>query len=386
MDLELNDDQQELSEIISRLLKSKYGVSERDAILATDQGWSAELWEQYAEIGLLGLPFAEEHGGVGMGFAEVAVVMEEFGKALVLEPYLATVILGGGLVNAAGTEEQKAQVLPDVAEGSTLLAFAGYEPLARYDLTTPTTTATGSGDQFTLTGEKSRVLGADAAHQLVVSAAVDNGVGLFLVDANAQGVTIDVRTQADGLKSGAVLFDNAPAVRLGQGDATNTINQVIDMANAALMAEAVGAMETSLEMTSEYLHAREQFGAPIGRNQVLQHRAADMYASLQDAKSMALYARLAVSQDAEGRNQNRHRDVIAAKIIVDQAARHISQESIQMHGGIGMAMEFPIGHYAKRLTVIAKTFDDSDGLTAELAAMGGLIEAEAADLQLTNHS
>lgn len=380
MDLELNEEQQELAEITSRLLKSKYSVGQREAILSSEQGWSAEMWSQYAEMGLLGLPFAEDHGGVDMGFAEVAVVMEEFGKSLILEPYLATVVLGGGLINAVGTEEQKAQVLPDVAEGSTLLAFAGYEPLGRYDLSAPSTTATGSADQITLTGEKSRVLGVDAAHQLVVSAAVDGGVGLFLVDATAQGVTVDVRTQADGLKAGAVLLDNAPAVRLGEGDATDAINQVIDMANTALMAEAVGVMEVSLEMTSEYLHAREQFGAPIGRNQVLQHRAADMYASLQDAKSMALYARLAVSQDEEKSNPNRHRDVIAAKLIIDQAARHISQESIQMHGGIGMAMEFPIGHYAKRLTVISKTFDDSDSLTAELADIGGLIQAEAADL------
>ena len=381
MDLELNEDQQELSDIISRLLRDKYDAGTRDSILASEQGWSTEMWEQYAEIGLLGLPFSEDHGGVGMGFAEVAVVMEEFGKALILEPYLATVLLGGGLVNAAGTEEQKSQILSEVTEGSKFLAFAGYEPQSRYDLATPSTTATASGDQYTLSGEKTRVLGLDAANQLVVSAAVDNGVGLFLVDADAQGVTTDVRTQADGLKAGAVLFDNAPAVRLGEGDAQDAINQVIDMTNAAMMAEAVGAMETSLKMTSEYLHEREQFGAPIGRNQVLQHRAADMYASLQDAKSMALYARLAVSQDENEPNPNRHRDVVAAKIIIDQAARHISQESIQMHGGIGMAMEYPIGHYAKRLTVISKTFDDADGLTAELASLGGLIEAEAADLE-----
>lgn len=383
MDLELNEDQQELGDVVSRLLKSSYGTTQRDAILSSEQGWSTELWEQYAEIGLLGLPFDEDHGGLGMGFAEVAVVMEEFGKALVLEPFMATVLLGGGLVNAAGTEDQKADILTAVSEGERLLAFAGYEPLQRYDLSTPATTATSNGDQYSLNGEKSRVLGVDAAHQLVVSAAIDGGVGLFLVDANAAGVTIDVRTQADGLKAGAVLLANAPAVRLGDGDAQDAINTVLDTANAAIMAEAVGAMETALEMTSEYLHAREQFGAPIGRNQVLQHRASDMYASLEDAKSMALYARLAVSQDEQEPNPNRRRDVTAAKIIVDQSARHISQEAIQMHGGIGMAMEFPIGHYAKRLTVIQKTFDDSDGLITELAALGGLIQPDAADLDDT---
>jgi alkylation response protein AidB-like acyl-CoA dehydrogenase len=380
MDLELNDVQQELGATVARLLKTKYDAGTRETILASEAGYSQDMWHQYAELGLLGLPFAEDHGGAGMGFAEVAVVMEEFGKALILEPYLATVVLAGGLVNAAGTPEQKTQILPGVAEGTTMLAFAGYEPTGRYDLTNPATTATVTGDSTTLTGEKSRVLGGDTAHRFVVSAAVDGGVGLFLVDATAGGVTVDVRTQADGLKSASVLLDAAPATRLGTGDAAAAIARVVDTANAALMAEAVGAMEVSLRMTSEYLHTREQFGAPIGRNQVLQHRAADMYASLQDATSMALYAKLAIVQDTDGTSTTRHRDVVAAKIIIDQAARHIMQESIQMHGGIGMTMEYPIGHYAKRLTVITKTFDEADALTAELADAGGLIAPEAADL------
>ena len=380
MDLELTDVQQELGSTVARLLKTKYDAGTREALLATERGWSEEMWNQYAEIGLLGLPFAEEHGGAGMGFAEVAVVMEEFGRALVLEPYLPTVVLGGGLVDAVGTDEQKAQVLPGVAEGTTFLAFAGQEPNSRYDLTSPATTAASSGDGATLTGEKSGVLGGDAATQFVVSAAVDGGVGLFLVDAQAEGVTVDVRTQADGLKTASVLFENAPATRLGTGDASDAIARVIDTANAALAAEAVGAMSASLKMTAEYLHTREQFGAPIGRNQVLQHRAADMYATLEGAKSMALYSKLAITQDVDGTSKTRHADVIAAKIIVDDAAEQISQEAIQMHGGIGMTMEYPIGHYAKRLTVIPRTFDDEDSLVAELAGLGGLIEPEAADV------
>lgn len=387
MDLELTDVQQELGSTVARLLKTKYDAGTRDELLASERGWSTDMWRQYAELGLLGLPFAEEHGGAGMGFAEVAVVMQEFGRALVLEPYLPTVVLGGGLVAAAGTDEQKAQILPGVAEGETFLAFAGYEPTGRYDLTAPATTAAVSGDSVTLTGEKSGVLGGDAATTLIVSAAVDGGVGLFLVDATADGVTVDVRTQADGLKTASVLLDSAPAVRLGSGDASAAISTVIDTANAALAAEAVGAMEASLEMTAGYLKTREQFGAPIGANQVLQHRAADMYASLEDARSMALYARLAITQDAEAAaagtaddGKARHTDVVAAKIIIDQTAEHISQESIQMHGGIGMTMEYPIGHYAKRLTVIGRTFDEADALSAELAAAGGLIEPYAADL------
>ncbi|GAB3307668.1 acyl-CoA dehydrogenase [Epidermidibacterium keratini] len=376
MDLELSDVQQELASTVARLLKTNYDAGKRDAILASDEGWSRDMWGKYAELGLLGLPFSEDVGGAGMGFAEVAVVMEEFGKTLVLEPYLATVVLGGGLVNAAGTEEQKQEILSGVSEGTTLLAFAGYEPEGRWSLDSPQTKASQSGDSWTVSGEKIGVLGGDAAGYFVVSAAVDGGVGLFLVKGDDAGVTRNVATQADGLKSAAVLFKDAAAQRLGDGDASAAIAKVIDEATAAISAEAVGAMETSLTMTGEYLHTRVQFDAPIGKNQALQHRAADMYASLEGARSMALSAKLAVSGDG---GPAAHKDVLAAKIVVNDAAKHISQESIQMHGGIGMTMEYPIGHFAKRLTVIQKTFDDQDGLVAALVAEGGLIEPKAWD-------
>lgn len=376
MDLELSDVQQELASTVARLLKTNYDAGKRDAILASDEGWSRDMWGKYAELGLLGLPFSEDVGGAGMGFAEVAVVMEEFGKALVLEPYLATVVLGGGLVNAAGTEDQKQEILSGVSEGTTLLAFAGYEPEGRWSLDAPQTKASQSGDSWTVSGEKIGVLGGDAADYFVVSAAVDGGVGLFLVAGDDAGVTRNVATQADGLKSASVLFKDASAQRLGDGDASAAIAKVIDEGTAAISAEAVGAMETSLTMTGEYLHTRVQFDAPIGKNQALQHRAADMYASLEGARSMALSAKLAVS--GEG-GPAAHKDVLAAKIVVNDAAKHISQESIQMHGGIGMTMEYPIGHFAKRLTVIQKTFDDQDGLVAALVAEGGLIEPKAWD-------
>ncbi|HLS34561.1 MAG TPA: acyl-CoA dehydrogenase, partial [Brevibacterium sp.] len=344
MDLELTDEQRELKSTVARLLRTEYDAASREEILRSEKGWSSEKWETFAELGLLGLPFSEDYDGADMGFGEVAVVMEEFGRALVLEPYLSTVVLGGGLVDAAGTQQQKQDILPGIVEGSTLLAFAGYEPTGRYDLTTPATTASEAGDGYTVTGEKSSVLGAADAHTFVVSAAADGGVGLFLVDAGAQGVTVEGRTQADGVRTGSVRFADAAATRLGDGDASAIIERVVDTANAALAAEAVGAMEVSLTMTAEYLKTREQFGAPIGVNQVLQHRAADAYATLENAKSMALYAKLAITgeQDADpgaGDAKSRHRDVLAAKLIIDDAAREISQEAIQMHGGIGMTME-----------------------------------------------
>ncbi|PCC17956.1 acyl-CoA dehydrogenase family protein [Brevibacterium aurantiacum] len=381
MDLELNDIQQELASTLNKYLRTEYDAQAREAILASDEGISREKWGQFAEMGLLGLAIDENYGGAGMTFAEVAVVLEAFGRSLVLEPFLATAVLGANAIAAAGTEEQKQEILPAVAEGQTFLAFAALEPGLRYAVDTPATTASAGADgSFTITGEKNGVLGGDVADHFIVTATENGTLGLFLVSASAAGVSRVAHRQADGQGSASVKFDNAPAQRLGAADAHAVVAELLDTANAAIMAEAVGVMEASLTMTAEYLKTREQFGAPIGTNQALQHRAADLYADLEYARSMALYSRLAVTNEEAGSEKDRHRDVIAAKMIIDHSARTISQESIQMHGGIGMTMEYPIGHYAKRLTVISRTFDDADSLTAELAEIGGLIEPHAADL------
>ncbi|GEB21642.1 acyl-CoA dehydrogenase family protein [Brevibacterium aurantiacum] len=381
MDLELNDIQQELASTLNKYLRTEYDTATREAILKSEEGFSRDQWNQFAEMGLLGLAIPENYGGAEMTFAEVAVVLEAFGRALVLEPFLATAVLGANAVLAAGSEEQKQEILPAVCEGQTFLAFAGLEPNQRYSLTTPSTTAAAAADgAVTLTGEKNSVLGGDVADHLIVTAVENGDLGLFLVAADADGVSRVAHRQADGLGSASVKFDNAPAQRLNGADAHEVVAELLDTANAAIMAEAVGAMEASLTMTAEYLKTREQFGAPIGANQALQHRAADLYAELEYARSMALYSRLAVTAEETGSEKDRHRDVIAAKIVIDESARNISQEPIQMHGGIGMTMEYPIGHYAKRLTVISRTFDDADSLTAELAEIGGLIEPHAADL------
>ncbi|GAA1861613.1 acyl-CoA dehydrogenase family protein [Brevibacterium marinum] len=381
MDLELNDIQQELASTLNKYLRSEYDAASREAILHSEEGISREKWQQFAEMGLLGLAIDENYGGAGMTFAEVAVVAEAFGRSLVLEPFLATAVLGANAIAAAGTEEQKQEILPSVCEGQTFLAFAAFEPGLRYSVETPATTASaGAEGSFTITGEKNGVLGGDVADQFIVTASENGDLGLFLVSASATGVSRVAHRQADGQGSASVKFDDAPAQRLGAADAHAIVAELFDTANAAIMAEAVGVMEASLTMTAEYLKTREQFGAPIGANQALQHRAADLYADLEYARSMALYSRLAVTNEEVGSEKDRHRDVIAAKVVIDQSARAISQESIQMHGGIGMTMEYPIGHYAKRLTVISRTFDDADSLTAELAEIGGLIEPHAADL------
>lgn len=371
MDLDLTDEQRLLADSVNALLDKRYDPNARLALLASEPGWSRELWSQYAELGLLGLTFDEQYGGAGMGPAELAVVMESFGRALVLEPFLATVVLGGSLVATGGTPQQKRDLLPRVAAGELLLAFAHTEPASRWSLTDLTTTARPAGDSWTVTGEKIAVLGGDCADQLVVSARTPDGVGLFLV-AGAAVVRSPYRMQ-DGLRGADVLLDETPARLLGTAtDAVDVIASVLDLATAALCAEAVGAMTRMLWLTVDYLKTRVQFGQPIAAFQALQFRSADMYVSLEQARSMALLARLALASDDPA---ERSRSVRAAKIQIDLSARHIGQEAIQLHGGIGMTTEYPVGHYVKRTTVIARTFADTAELIAAVGAGGGLIHA-----------
>jgi len=367
VDLDLTPEQKLLAETVNDLLEKKYAPNERLALLQSEQGWSREMWQQYADLGLLGLTIDEQYGGAGMGSVELLVVMECFGRALVLEPYLATVVLGAGLVSAVGTPEQKTALLPDVASGQTLLAFAYTEPQSRWSLTDVSCAVDADG---ALSGQKIAVLGGDSADHLIVTARTPEGtLGLFLVDAS--GVRRDSYAMQDGLRGADILFESAPAAALGTStDALATIDHVIDVATAALCHEAVGAMERMLWLTVDYLKTRVQFGQPISVFQALQHRASNMYVSLEQARSMALLARLALSDHDVGA---RRRALQAAKIQIDIAGRHIGQESIQLHGGIGMTMEYPVGHYAKRATVIAKTFADTDLLIEQLGAAGGLV-------------
>jgi alkylation response protein AidB-like acyl-CoA dehydrogenase len=370
VDLELTDEQKLLAETVNGMLEKRYDPNARLRLLESDEGWSRDMWRQYAELGLLGLPFDEQYGGAGMGPDELAVVLECFGRALILEPYLATVVLGGGLVAAAGSPEQQAAILPGVAAGETLLAFAYAEPGSRWSLTDIAATATPTGDGWTVSGQKIAVLGGDAADRFVVTARTPDGqVGLFLVDAD--DVRRDKYPMQDGLRGADVLFADAPATALGApDDALAAAESVLDVATAALCAEAVGAMDRMLWLTVDYLKTRVQFGKPIAVFQTLQHRAANMYVSLEQARSMALLARLALTSDDVA---ERRKMVRAAKLQVDLAARHVGQEAVQLHGGIGMTMEYPVGHYLKRTTVIAKTFADDDLLTELIGAAGGLV-------------
>jgi alkylation response protein AidB-like acyl-CoA dehydrogenase len=374
VDLELSDEQRMLADAVGSLLEKRYDANTRLALLGSDDGWSRELWRQYAELGLLGLIFDEQYGGAGMGADELAVVLESFGRALVLEPFFASVVLAGSLVARAGTPEQKAELLPRLSAGELILAFAAAEPTSRWALTNVATEAHENDGAWTLTGEKVAVLAGDSAETLVVTAALPDGeLGLFLVD-GADATRAPVRLQ-DGTRGADILLRDTPARLLGaSADAADHLDAVLDLATAMLCSEAVGAMDRMLWLTVDYLKTRVQFGQPIAVFQALQHRAADMYVALEQARSMALMARLALADDDPAA---RRKAVQAAKVQIDHSSRHIGQEAIQLHGGIGMTMEYPVGHFMKRTAVIAKTFADTDTLLESVGAGGGLLGAGA---------
>ena len=378
MDFDLSDEQRLLKDSVDRLLADRYGFARRRGYLAEPDGWSRALWRQYAELGLLGLPFAEEYGGFGGGGVETMLVMEAFGRVLALEPYLPSVVLCGTALRLAGSDAQKHSLLPLLAEGGLTLAFAHGERQARYDLADVLTTAKPRDGGWMLDGAKSVVVHGDAADRLIVSARVSgergdpDGIGLFLVDAQANGVARRAYPMRDGTRAAEIALS---AVEIGAGDmlgepgqALPVIERVAEAGIAATAAEAVGAMEAMHAMTLEYLKTRQQFGKPIGQNQALQHRAAEMLIALEQGRSMAMLAALSV--DAPD-GPERARNIAMAKIGVGQAARFVSQNAIQLHGGIGMTEEYAVGHYFRRCMVIEHMFGDISHHLSRVAAMVG---------------
>jgi pimeloyl-CoA dehydrogenase small subunit len=380
MDFDLSEDQTLLQDSVRKLLADKYGFEQRKAHMASETGWSREVWAQYAELGLLGLPFAESEGGFGGGREEVLIVAEQMGRAITLEPWLTTVVVGGGFLRHGADAATRAALVPKVAAGECLLAFAHTERQSRYDLFDVATTAKKDGSGWVLDGRKGMVLHGDTADKLVVSARSaggqrdHRGVGVFLVDANAPGVgrrgyrTVDGQRAAEvelsGVRAEAVLGDPEGGLPV--------IDRVVDEAIAALAAEAVGAMDVAHGMTLDYMKTRKQFDRPIGSFQALQHRAADMLVALEQARSMAYFAALAANEEDAAL---RRRQMASVKVQIGRSIRFIGQNTIQLHGGIAMTMEYAAGHYFKRLTVNDATFGDADHWLRVLADAGGLVEA-----------
>lgn len=353
MNFDYNEEQQLLADSVRRYLGKTYDFETRKKIVA-GQGWSSEAWAQFAQMGLTGLPVSTEHGGFGGGAVDLMGVMEAFGEALVVEPYL-PLVLAVRLIERGGAGE----LLPGVVEGKTKLALAHNEKGARFAVDAIRTRASRKGDGWTLDGEKAAIIGAPTADRLVVSARDADGIALFVVD--IASVSVQAYRTMDERLAGDVVLRGTRAERIDGGGAA--LEDAIDFGAALACAEAVGTIKFACDTTLEYLKTRKQFGVPIGTFQALQHRVVDMFISLEQTRSMACLA--ASRADAGGDP----RAISAAKIKIADAARHVSQEAVQLHGGMGMTEELKVSHAFRRLTVLAREFGDADHHLARFAAL-----------------
>jgi pimeloyl-CoA dehydrogenase small subunit len=380
VDFDFSDEQQLLKDSIDRLMADRYTFEKRKTYQSSAEGWSRDLWAQYAELGLLALPFAEADGGFGGGPVETMLVMEAVGRVLSLEPYFASVVLAGGVLRCAASEAQRQALVPQIAAGELIVALAHGEPQSRYDLFDVATTARRDGDAFVLDGEKGLVLHGDSADKLIVAARTSgarrdpSGIGLFLVAGDAPGLTRRGYMTQDGGRAAEISLSN---VRVAAEDTIGdpasglaVLENVADEAIAALCAEAVGAMEEALKQTVAYLKTRKQFGLTIGSFQALQHRASDMVVALEQARSMACYAAMMANEPDAA---ERRKAIAAAKVQIGQSAHFIGQQAIQLHGGMGMTMETMIGHLFKRLSMIERQFGDVDHHLEKLAETDGFV-------------
>ena len=375
MDFTYDEEQVALRDAVRGLVGKSYADFEnRRRAVADEPGFDEKLWTRLAEMGVLGLPFAEEDGGMGAGPVEVGIVAQEIGRVLAPEPFLTSVVLAGGLVAAAGSADQRASVLGALASGDSVLAFAHTEPGSRYASSASAVTATapsaGSGDDWPLSGVKEPVPHGARADQLVVSAALpDGGTGLFLVSPDATGLTRTGYPTFDGGRAARLAFDGTPATVLGDGgDATAAISAALDGARIAAANEAVGAMQFALDATSEYLKSRKQFGVPLKTFQALTFRAADMYVSLELATSVTAWATMVL---AAGTSDEVAEAAARAGLQVSRASRHVGQEAIQLHGGIAMTAEYSVGSYTSHLTALDHLLGDGQFHLSVLAGAIG---------------
>lgn len=366
MDLSLSDEQRLLGEAASRFIAGRYSFEQRRAILQSADGFSRDIWRELADLGWLGLPFAEDFGGLGAGPVEIGIVMEAIGRALIVEPYLSTIVLSGGLIGALATAEQKSALLPRVAEGKELVALAHSEPQARFALEDVSTMATQSGDGWHLSGRKEVVVGAPSADWLLVSARLAGGqrdrkgIGVFAVASSAKGLsqknfpTLD-GGRASNLELDEVKVDNS-ALLGNSHDALPAISEATDRAIAAVCAEAVGCMEVLLETTIAYTKQRVQFGAPLAANQVLRHRMVDMAVRIEEARASSLKCTLSMDTDP----LTRARAASSAKAKVARCGRYVAEQAVQLHGGMGVTEELNVNAYFKRLLAIEVLFGSPD--------------------------
>ena len=367
MDFSFTEEQSLLQDSVQRFLQNNYEFEVRQKLIKTEEGFSRDNWSRFAELGWLALPFAEASGGFGGTAVETMIVMEEFGKGLVVEPYLTTVIMAGKIIEIGGSSAKKETVLADIMAGKSLAAIAYVEPQARFNLADVSTTATSTGDGYILNGFKGVVLGGPSADFLVVPARTSNdqrdsvGITLFLVDASASGISRRDYPTIVGGRASEITFEN---VEVSNGDVLGEVddglmllNEGINSGILAVCAEAVGAMEVLYKTTVDYCKTREQFGQPIGKFQVLQHRMVDMFMEHEQAKSLLYMAAIRMGEDDEVQAR---KAISALKVQIGKGGKFVGQNAIQLHGGMGMTDELNVGHYFKRITAIETLFGNAD--------------------------
>jgi alkylation response protein AidB-like acyl-CoA dehydrogenase len=364
VDIQFTDEQELLRSTIQRLLRDQYDFDSRREIIATEEGWSRKHWDGFAELGLLAAPFPEEFGGLGEGPLASMIIMQEFGRNLVVEPFFETIVLAGGIIEQAGSSSQREQLLPEIAAGKTTWALASAERGSRYDLNNVTTVGERHGDEYVLSGDKAAVIGAPWADKLIVSARTSgdtrdrSGVSLFIVDRQSANLhlqsfkTIDARRAAEITLRGV----RVPASRIlgEEGTGVAILEACRDRAIGALCAEAVGAMAELNSATLEYTKTRKQFGVALGTFQVLQHRMVDMFIALEESISLTQHLNLTLAANEPGSSKL----ASGAKSKVGEAARFVGEQAVQLHGGMGMSDELNVGHYFKRIASINIQFGD----------------------------
>ena len=382
MNFNLSEEQIMIQDSVARFVQETYAFDQRNAAVALPHGFSADNWQQFAELGWLSIPFAEEYGGFGGGPVDTMVITQEFGRGLVAEPFLPTVLLFGGLLQAGASEELKSELIPQIVAGELQGAFAFAERQSRYMITDVKTRARQDGVNWVLNGEKTVVLNGGGAHKLIVLArssgeqSDENGLSLFLVDAFAEGVSTTAYRMTDGREAANVSLDNvtADAVVGGLGEGFALMNPVLDQAVLAVAADALGAMESLNTQTLEYLKTRKQFGTHIGSFQALQHRMVDMFAACENTKSLLYRAVCAL----DAGNEDAQRSLLALKVMVGRAGRRIGGEGIQMHGGMGMTEELSVVSYVLRMMIANTLFGDADYQQQRFSALVNAEEQEPA--------
>ncbi|MEW6645093.1 MAG: acyl-CoA dehydrogenase family protein [Pseudomonadota bacterium] len=361
MDIQFTEEQELLRSSVQRLLRDQYDFDARRKIVASEEGFSRKQWGAFAELGLLAAPFSEEVGGLGGGGLSAMLIMQEFGRHLVVEPFIETIVLAGGLIERAGSEEQKQNFLPDIVTGTKIWALAWSEKGSRFDLATVTTAARRDGDTYILTGEKTAVIAAPWADYLIVSARTSGhrhdrgGVSLFVVDRRAANLELRSFKTIDGRRAAEISLREVRGQLLGrEGEGVAALEAGRDRVIGALCAEAVGAIGELNAATLEYSKTRKQFGATIGSFQVLQHRMVDMFIAHQEALSLMQHLNLSLDAGEAGVS----RLASGAKSKIGDAGKFVADQAVQLHGGMGMTDELNVGHYFKRISSINIQFGD----------------------------